>query len=86
MEWTYNSNAFHPYAGAVYEYEADSGSSHKVYGEEIRRASLTGSTGIGKVGLRFGGGEHRLSLDIGVEGHAGERRGVVGKALLGYAF
>lgn len=85
-EWSYAFGDVSPYAGGYYEYEFDSESMHKVQGVELNGASKKGGSGIGKLGVRFGGGERRLSADIGVEGYVGQRRGISGKAMVGYAF
>lgn len=86
-EWSYNLSSFKPYAGAFYEYEFNAESGHKVLGDELHRASKKGSNGIGTLGVRFGGGETgRFSADIGIEGYVGKRRGLAGKALVGYSF
>ena len=85
-EWSLGLSAATPYAGAYYEHELDSESSHRVAGEKLRKASKRGASGIGRLGVRLVDRNCRFSADVGVEGYIGKRRGISGKALLGYAF
>jgi hypothetical protein len=68
-----------PYAGAAYEYELDGKADASVHGYSISSPDLSGGTGIGELGLTLlGGGKMPLSLDLGVQGYTGVRRGVTG--------
>ncbi len=88
-EYSYNGGVFKPYVGAYYEHEfaanADGKFSYKnVY--NLSEAKASGSTGIGRLGVRFGGLDNKFSADIGIEGYVGRRQGIAGKALFGVAF
>lgn len=90
-KWAYaGSGSVHPYAGAYFEYEFDGKSSGRIRTAtdvfELRQAKMRGASGIGEVGLRFGRPDSRFTADIGAEGYVGKRRGVTGKALVGWSF
>lgn len=85
-EWSFAVGSTRPYLGARYEYEFGSGSSHMVAGRTLLEASMKGSSGIGEVGVRFGGKDSCFRADVGVEGYIGKRRGVTGKAMFGFSF
>jgi hypothetical protein len=68
-----------PYVGAAYEHELDGEAEAKVYGSRISSPDLSGPTGIGEIGVTLIGGDKTpLSLDLGVQGYGGVRRGVLG--------
>lgn len=76
------------FAGAYYEYEFDGDASGKIYGQyHIDKASLSGGTGIGELGLVYRPASNdRLSAMIGVQGYVGAREGFSGRLKLEYSF
>jgi hypothetical protein len=78
---------FSPYIGAAYEYEFSGEAKATTYGRSIDAPDLTGSTGIGEIGVTLLGGDKApLSLDLGVQGYTGMRQGVTGSLQLKIEF
>lgn len=74
-----------PYAGVAFEYEFDgrtrAGTSFVNYGS----TSLKGSTGIAELGVKYSNNKG-LSVDLGVQGHVGRRRGIAGTLGMAWSF
>jgi hypothetical protein len=78
---------FTPYIGAAYEYEFSGEAKASTYGRSIDAPDLTGSTGIGEIGVTLLGGDKApVSLDLGVQGYTGIRQGVTGSLQLKLEF
>jgi hypothetical protein len=78
---------FSPYIGAAYEYEFSGEAKATTYGRSIEAPDLTGSTGIGEIGVTLIGGDKApVSLDLGVQGYTGMRQGVTGSLQLKLEF
>jgi hypothetical protein len=78
---------FTPYIGAAYEYEFSGEAKATTYGRPIEAPDLTGSTGIGEIGVTLLGGDKApVSLDVGVQGYTGMRQGVTGSLQLKLEF
>ena len=76
-----------PYLGAAWEYEFDGKARATVYGYDVPSPSLSGSTGIGELGLSIKPlSNSALSVDVGAQGFMGEREGVSGNLQLRYEF
>lgn len=76
-----------PYIGAAWEHEFNG----KVYattnGYDIDQPDLTGSTGIGELGLSLTpSASVPLTIDLGVQGYVGKREGVSGALQVKYEF
>jgi outer membrane autotransporter protein len=82
------SDLVKPYVGAAYEYEFDGKADASTNGFAIDAPELTGSTGMGELGLSFKpyGDSGALSLDLGVQGFVGERQGVLGSLQIKFEF
>jgi outer membrane autotransporter protein len=78
---------FKPYIGAAYEYEFSGEAEAKTYGRSVGAPDLTGSTGIGEIGVTLLGGDKApISLDFGAQGYTGMRQGVTGSLQLKLEF
>lgn len=80
VRYAYNK-AMTVYGGAWMEREFDGEASVNsiASGKNFKGGSLTGNTGIGEIGVKFGdpsSRESRWSVDVGVTGYVGKRRGV----------
>ena len=77
-----------PYIGAAWEYELDGKQRATTYDRyDLNRPSLSGSTGIGELGLTLKPAkELPLSFDLGVQGYVGKREGVTGALQIRYEF
>jgi hypothetical protein len=76
-----------PYLGAYYERELDGKVRASDNGLAIGVPDFTGGTGIGELGLSLTpAADSGLSLDIGVQGYAGVRKGVTGRLQLKWEF
>ncbi|MDL2271949.1 hypothetical protein LJC23_02835 [Desulfovibrio sp. OttesenSCG-928-I05] len=85
--WLYNGfDQVAPYAGAYFEYEFDAKSVARFGDYNLRGASMRGGSGIGQIGLRFKSQDCRFTVDIGLEGSVGQRRGTGGQAVFSYSF
>jgi hypothetical protein len=75
------------YIGAAYEYEFSGEAKAATYGRSMDAPDLTGSTGIGEIGVTLLGGDKALvSLDLGVQGYTGMRQGLTGSLQLKIEF
>ena len=78
---------FSPYLGASYDREFKGKAKATVNGDAIDAPDLSGSTGIGEVGIAFKPTDLQgLSLDLGVQSYVGKREGVGGSLQMQYAF
>lgn len=89
--WTYGgTGSFHPYVGAYYEHEFKAKSDVRLRtataSYALREAKAKGSSGVGELGVSFGKADSRFSADVGVEGYVGKRKGVTGRAMVGWSF
>jgi hypothetical protein len=76
-----------PYIGAAYEYEFSGEAKAKTNGLSVDAPDLTGSTGIGEIGVNLIGGDKApVSLDLGAQGYTGLRQGVTGSLQLKLEF
>jgi hypothetical protein len=73
------------YVGAAYEGETDGKAKASAYGLAFDVPELKGSSGVGELGLSLKAGD-RVNVDVGVQGYAGDRRGVSGSVRLNYQF
>ena len=81
------SGAFMPYAGVAWEYEFDGKEGGQIIGYTMKDIDLGGSTVIGELGVSwFPTNRDNLRLNVGVEGFAGNREGVMATARLNYRF
>ena len=76
-----------PYIGAAFEHEFDGTARATTNGIAIDSPSLKGSSGVGELGLTFTpSASLPLSIDLGVQGHVGQRQGVSGNVLVKWEF
>jgi outer membrane autotransporter protein len=81
------SGRVRPYVGAAYEWEFDGKSRATAHGRHIRTPSSRGGTAMGELGLSITPSpSSRFSIDLGVQGYAGKKRGVTGSLALKYVF
>ncbi len=81
------TEAVTPYMGAAYEYEFDGKAGGNVRGYSIEAADLSGSTGMGELGLSVQPASALpLYLDLGVQGYVGQRQGVSGSLQIKWRF
>ncbi|MDR2368053.1 MAG: hypothetical protein LBF58_08100 [Deltaproteobacteria bacterium] len=67
------------YAGAAWENELQGAAKSSVFGYSIDPPTMRGHTGVAEAGLRLKpSADGPLSLDLGLEGRAGKRRGLSG--------
>jgi outer membrane autotransporter protein len=78
--FAYEANDYvSPYIGAAWEYEFDGEAKATTNGYAIKAPDLTGSTGLGELGLTLKPSKDLpLSFDLGVHGYVGKREGVTG--------
>jgi outer membrane autotransporter protein len=74
-----------PYFGAAYEHELDGKAEATVEGHRVDVPELKGGSGIGELGLSISAAE-QITLDIGVQGYVGTRRGISGSLSFTYNF
>ena len=74
-----------PYIGAAWEHELDGKARATTHGFAIDAPSLSGSTGIGELGLLWKP-RRNLSLDFGVQGYIGQREGCTASLGAGWVF
>jgi outer membrane autotransporter protein len=79
------TDAVKPYFGLAYEHELDGKARAWVGGHAADVPELEGGSGIGELGLAITASEG-LTVDLGVRGYAGARRGVSGTLNLTYSF
>lgn len=76
-----------PYIGAAFEHEFDGTARATTNGIAIDSPSLKGSSGVGELGLTFTpSASLPLSIDLGVQGHVGQRQGVSGNLQVKWEF
>jgi hypothetical protein len=76
---------FRPYFGAAYEHELDGRAKARAAGYAVDVPELKGGTGIGELGVSMLSTDN-LTLDLGVQGYAGVRRGISGGVKFTYNF
>lgn len=75
------------YAGAAWEREYDGDARATVYGKSAPSASLKGNTGVFEVGMVVKpNAKSPLSVNLGVQGYTGERKGAGGSLDVNWAF
>jgi hypothetical protein len=76
------------YVGAAWEHEFDGKTEAKIPdGGAVDAPEMKGNTGMAEFGLVFSPtGNRNLSIDVGLQGYGGKRRGVTGSAQLKYVF
>ena len=75
------------YGGMAYEHEFDGEAKAHTNGFAIATPSIDGGTGIGELGLTLKPTKGMpVSLDLGVQGYAGQREGVTGALQIRYEF
>ena len=81
------SERFKPYVGAAYEHEFAGSCDARVYGYDVNSPSFEGGTGIGELGIAMVPTDALpLSLNLGVQGAVGKKRGVSGSFNVMYEF
>ena len=76
-----------PYIGAAWEYEFDGNAKATTNGYAIKSPDLTGSTGIGELGLTLKpSATLPLSLDLSAQGYTGKREGATGSLKIKFDF
>ncbi len=88
LELSYTANPrINPFVSFAWEHEFDGKANTSISSYAIDKASLTGSTGIVKVGLSMKPSkESNFSLDAGVAGYFGTQKGVNGELRMQYRF
>ena len=88
VRYTYKgSERFSPYIGAAFEHEFSGSCDSRVYGHSVASPSFEGSSGMGELGLMMKPSEDvPLSINLGVQGYAGQKRGVSGSCRFVYEF
>ncbi|MDR0702941.1 MAG: autotransporter outer membrane beta-barrel domain-containing protein [Azoarcus sp.] len=75
------------YLGLAYEYEFDHRTHARSADGKIDMPDPRGGSGIGEIGMILHPKDHdRLSIEFGLQGYAGKRKGVSGGARLGWKF
>jgi outer membrane autotransporter protein len=84
----YNYNDFiKPYVGGAYIYEFDGETDARVYGINLPNADLKGSSALAEAGITLLNDDTiPISLDAGIQGHFGNRRGFSGSLDIKYEF
>lgn len=82
---TGNDYSISPYFGIAYEREFDGKARTTTYGYDINAPSLTGNSAMGELGLTINH-QNGLSLDFGLSGFIGKRKGIIGSLMLKYEF
>ncbi|WAW09920.1 hypothetical protein NB640_11970 [Oxalobacter vibrioformis] len=78
-------NASH--AGLAYEFKFDGKAGGRVHGYNLKETDMGGSTFVGELGLTWVPASMRnASLDLALEGFAGERDGFMGNVRFNYRF
>ncbi len=86
--YTYKgSERFRPYVGVAWEHEFAGSCDARTFGFSIAAPSFEGDTGIGELGLVMTPSESLpLSVNLGVQGYVGQKRGVSGNCNIMYEF
>ena len=75
------------YVGAAYEQEFSGEAGATVYGYNVNPAKMSGSTGMGELGLYLKYSETLpLYIDLGIQGYMGKKEGVLGSLQVRYEF
>ena len=75
------------YGGLAWEHEYRGVARGKVYGLSMLEPRLRGSSGMLEAGVKFSPEKNKnLTLEVGLQGYAGKRQGVLANARLKYAF
>ncbi len=75
------------YIGSAWEHEFSARARATTYGYDIDRPTLSGSTGIGELGLALKPAQTLpLFFDLGVQGYVGKREGVTGSLQVRWEF
>jgi outer membrane autotransporter protein len=74
-----------PYAALYYEREGDGKVSATTSGYKIETPDLSGTTGIGEIGVTFIPAP-QFTIEAGLQGYAGRREGFTGSLRIKYAF
>jgi hypothetical protein len=75
------------YIDLAWERELDGKAKAKIQGSRIDAPTLKGNTGIAELGLTFvPNPASPLSLDVGLQGYAGKREGIMGNIKVNYRF
>ncbi|WAW09946.1 autotransporter outer membrane beta-barrel domain-containing protein [Oxalobacter vibrioformis] len=87
MKYGHTIGNFTPYAGLAYEFEFDGKAGGRVHGYNLKETDMGGSTFVGELGLTWVPASMRnASLDLALEGLAGERDGFMGNVRFNYRF
>lgn len=85
-DWTLAPH-IRPYADLAWEYEFDGDARSTVAGRAVATTSLEGGSAVGELGLRLApSADQALSLELGLQGWAGQRDGVAAALRLNYAY
>jgi len=85
--YAWDSEGFSPYLGVAYEYEFAGRAKAIADDEKVKVPSLRGSTGIAELGLTFEPCDDKpLTVDFGLQGYLGKRRGLTGSLQVRYVF
>ena len=86
--YSYNgSERFKPYVGVAYEHEFAGSCDSRTFGHAVAAPSFEGDTGIGELGLVMKPAESLpLSVNLGVQGYVGQKRGISGNCAISYEF
>lgn len=89
-EYTYDASKYLSLvASGTYEYEFSGKAKGNIDGYDIKSATMKGSTGIGTLGVMitpFNGGDKNKTIDLGVSGYSGARKGISGNIGFKYNF
>ncbi|MDO4839967.1 MAG: autotransporter outer membrane beta-barrel domain-containing protein, partial [Desulfovibrionaceae bacterium] len=81
------SERFSPYVGVAYEHEFSGSCDSRAYGHAVAAPSFEGDSFMGELGLTMKPSEDLpLSINLGVQGYTGQKRGVSGNCTLMYEF
>jgi outer membrane autotransporter protein len=84
---TWTAGNLKPYAGLAWEHEFDGKARATAYGRKIDAPDLKGDTGIVELGLTLTPSKTRpLTIDLGIQGYAGQREGASGSIKMKYRF
>ncbi len=86
--YTYKgSERIKPYVGVAYEHEFAGSCDSRTFGHAVAAPSFEGDTGIGELGLAMTPSESLpLSINLGVQGYVGKKRGISGNCMVKYEF
>jgi outer membrane autotransporter protein len=75
------------YLGAAWEREHDGKARASIHGYRLATPDMKGDTGLVEAGFTLASAANQpLTLDLGIQGHAGKREGVTGSARVNYRF